>query len=46
MNISEKIYLAYGFWEEYFWIFFKQVNILVTMETNQIQQIGQNSYVT
>ena len=30
----------------FFFFFFNKLNILVAMSTNQIQQIGQNSYVT
>ena len=48
MNISAKFQLhpPYGFWGDYFLIFFRKLNLSVAMATNQIQQFGQNSYAS
>ena len=45
MNILTKFQLhpPYGFWEDSL-IFVRKFNLSVAMETNQIQQFGQNSY--
>ena len=44
MNMYAKFQLhpPYGFWEEE--LFFRKVTLYVAMGTNQIQQLGQNSY--
>ena len=46
MIISAKFQLhpPYSFWGNYFLIFFRKFSLLTAMETNQIQQFGQNSY--
>ena len=46
MNMYAKFQLhpPYVFWGEDFWIFFRKFTLYVAIETNQIQQFGQNSY--
>ena len=48
MSISAKFQLhpPYGFWGDDFLIFFRKFSLSVAMATNQIQQFGQNSYVS
>ena len=46
MNISAKFRFLWGFWGDDFFSIFRKYSLSVAMETNHIQQFGQNSYAS